>query len=351
MRKDKIDWLKHIFFKAIFLIFFFPLALWAFEPLIVTPYPVVGFKEILFYDEFQKMQRQILVWYPVDALTEGVPSTNPWDVFNVAVNAPVARLQLKTPLIVFSHGYMGNPHQLSWLIRSCVHHGFTVISIQHNDLINGHIHANHWQRARDIKVILDQFLSNSFADFVNANQIAVTGYSLGGTTAIWVAGGRTTKLDNMIPSSEFASIADFVRLEEVLPTLNKEMLSKDWREPRIRAAFIMAPAWSWIFDEQSLSQISIPTYLIASEDDKVVVAKSNAGFFARHIPHAIYQSILGKASHFIFISALNDRQRKMLTSNPQVDFLLMDDSSIDRSWIQLQISEEATRFFNSVFKG
>ncbi len=36
--------------------------------------------------------------------------------------------------------------------------------------------------------------------------------------------------------------------DEALPTLNKEMMGKDWREPRVKAAFVMAPAWSWIFD-------------------------------------------------------------------------------------------------------
>jgi predicted dienelactone hydrolase len=351
MKKDKINWLRTILHRGVFLLFLMPLTLWAFEPLAVTPYPVVGFKEIPFYDDFQKMHRQILVWYPVDAFIEGSPSTNPWDVFNVAINAPAAKLHQKTPLVVLSHGYMGNPHHLSWLIRSLVHQKFTVIAIRHNDLIEGRVHANHWQRARDIKVILDQFLSNPFADFVNGSQIAVAGYSLGGTTAIWVAGGRVTKLDALIPGPEFASIAEFARIEEALTTLDKEMLTKDWRDPRIKAAFIMAPAWSWLFDENSLAQISIPTYLIAAEADRVLVTKNNAVFFARHIPHSIYQAIPGKGDHFIFISALNDRQRKMATSNTQLDFLLLDDSSVDRSWIQLQVSEEATRFFNSVFYG
>jgi predicted dienelactone hydrolase len=349
MKKNKIDGLRTIFGRGIFLFFIIHLNLWAFEPLIVTPYPVLGFKEIPFYDDFQKMHRQILVWYPVDPLIEGAPSANPWDMFNVAINAPVAKLPQKSSLVVLSHGYLGNPHQLSWLIRSLIHHGFTVIAIRHNDLMEGRIHANHWQRARDIKIILDQFLSNPFADYVNGNQIAIAGYSLGGTTAIWAAGGKVSKLDALIPGPEFAAIADFARISEALATLNKEMLVKDWREPRIKAAFIMAPAWSWIFDENSLAQISIPTYLIAAEADRVVVTKNNAGLFARYIPHSIYQAIPGKGDHFIFISALNDRQKKMATPNTQFDFLLQDDSSVDRSWIQLQVSEEATRFFKSIF--
>ncbi len=340
---------REIFPNYLLILLFFPLALIAFEPYPVTPYPVLGFKEVPFFDHFQQINRQLLVWYPVDPQVVGAPSAYPWDTFHVAMNATPAKTPTKRPLIVLSHGYMGNPHHLSWLIREFVHQGFMVIGIRHTDLIDGKIHANHWQRARDIKIILDQFFSNSLSDFVDENQIGIAGYSLGGTTSIWVAGGRTTKLDNLMPGPEYAALREFMRANEVLSTLNKDMMGKNWRDPRIKAAFVMAPAWSWLFDETSLTTISIPVYLIAAEADRVLVTKNNAGFFARHIPHALYQTIPGKADHYIFISALNERQRKLVDPTAQFDFLLEDDASIDRTWIQLQVAEEATRFFQSVF--
>ena len=128
--------------KKIFVFFFFPLLLYAFEPHRVTPYPVVGFKEIPLDGEAQTSRRHILVWYPVDAQVGGVPSDDPWDLFNVAVNASPAQLPEKFPLIVISHGYLGNPHNLSWLIRNLVYHRFVVIGIRHMDLIEGQVHAN-----------------------------------------------------------------------------------------------------------------------------------------------------------------------------------------------------------------
>ena len=96
--------------------------------------------------------------------------------------------------------------------------------------------------------------------------------------------------------------------------------------------------------------ISIPVYLIAAEADRVVVTQNNAGFFARYIPHNIYQTILGKAGHYIFISALSDQQRNKVTSNTLLDFLFLDDRFVYRSWIQYQVSEEAVKFFNAAFK-
>ena len=56
--------------------------------------------------------------------------------FLVAENAAPARSKIKRPIIVLSHGYTGNPHQLSWLIKGLVNQGFIVLDIQHLDLID-----------------------------------------------------------------------------------------------------------------------------------------------------------------------------------------------------------------------
>ena len=163
------------------------------------------------------------------------------------------------------------------------------------------------------------------------NKIGIAGFSLGGTTAIWIAGGRSTKLQTLLPGPEYSSPEDYVLANKALPTLDKEKMAKNWRDPRVKAAFIMAPAWAWIFNEDSLRKIDIPTYFIASSADQVLVTKNNSGFFARNIPNAIYQEIPGKGGHYIFVSALSDKQQKQADSSNQLKFLFEDDASVDRS--------------------
>jgi len=321
----------------------------AFEPHPVTPYPVLGYREYSFFDDFYHVNRVLLAWYPVDPLTAGTPSKNPWDVFNVAVNAFPAHYASKRPIVIISHGYTGNPHQLSWLIRGLVHAGFIVLGIEHRDLFSGKVHANHWQRAMDVRTVIEQFTMTPMSNTANLNQIGIAGFSLGGTTAIWVAGGRSTKLDSLVPSLDYAAPEDYVKADEALPTLNKEMMAKDWREPRVKAAFVMAPAWSWLFNEESLHKVTIPVYLIAAEADRVLVTKNNAGFFARNIPNAIYQEIPGKANHYIFISAVSNDQRRKIDSANKLSFLFEEDTTVDRAWIQYQVVTEAAAFFRSVF--
>lgn len=327
----------------IYLLLLLPLALQAFTPHPVTPVPVLGYRVESFFDEAQNAKRELLIWYPVEPITMGTPSKDPWDVFEVAVNAPPAVSKAKMKVIVLSHGYTGNPHQLSWLIRGLVHKGFVVAAVQHRDLVEGKVHINHWQRAQDVGLIIHQLSMSSIARYIDLQKMGIAGFSLGGTTAVWVAGGRSTKLNTLIPGRQFASPDDFTKAEAALPTLNKQMMAKDWRNEHIKAAFIMAPAWAWLFDEESLTHITIPTYFIAPSNDNVLVTRNNAGFFARNIPRAIYQEIPGKATHYVFITSLTDP--KLVDPKRELTFLFEDDPSINRRWIQFQVAEEAAKFF------
>lgn len=331
-----------------FLVFAFPCCINGFEVNSLYPHAKVGFSQIPFFDDFQETQRSLLIWYPIDASTEVNLSPNPWDLFYTGIDAPIAHQEQKMPVVVISHGWSGDPHELSWLIRELVHAGFFVVGIQHRDIINGKMHINHWMRAQDISLALDHFLSSPMGTLADLNRIGIVGFSLGGTTALWLIGGRTTKLESVMPGPEYADPDNFKSVNDLLSDLNKEKMSQDWKDSRIKAAFIMAPAWSWIFDEPSLKAVTIPTYIIAGANDEVVKTSFNAGLFAKYIPNSFYQEIPGKAGHFIFLTTLSNQKRAVVDPSGKLSFLLDDDESIDRFWIQSKVSTEAIRFFQSV---
>ncbi len=317
----------------------------AFQPHPITSYPVVGYKEFSFKDQPSGQERTMLLWYPVDPQIKGTPSSNIWDLFNIALDAPMLTPRVKKPLIVISHGFGGSPHGLSWLINKLVYNNCIVIGIQHLDLIEGKPQINIWHRAQDIISLLDQFESQSFAKFADLNQIGFAGFSMGGTTGIWLAGGESTRLNNFIPSKKEANFEGVNAIKEALPTLDKEKMMQSWKESRIKAAFLMAPAWGWIFDKRSLNKITIPTFIVASNADNILVTKNNARFFSKNIRDTHYQEIPGQASHYIFLSI--PREKAKLPANLQ--YLITDPPTVDRWWIQFELANEACMFFQSSF--
>lgn len=308
---------------------------------------VVGYTEIPFTDKVAHASRKLFIWYPVASNAKGVASENLWDSYRVSLNAPISAPQSKKPIIIVSHGYGGTPHQLSWLIERLVDTGSIVIGTQHLDIPEGKVQLNHWKRPQDIQRIIDLFSSSPFSKWADLNKIGIAGFSLGGTTAIWLEGGKSTKLDGIVPGPNHACKGEFDGVEEGLLMLDRNKMSQNWSDHRIKAAFIMAPAWAWIFDEKSLQKISTPTYLIAAERDHVIVTENNAGFFAKHIPSASYQTIPGEANHYVFVSQLSPAQKAKLP--PYLEFLLIDHPTVDRSQSQREIANKAVQFFYSVF--
>jgi predicted dienelactone hydrolase len=67
-----------------------------------------------------------------------------------------------------------------------------------------------------------------------------------------------------VPSSNDAYPEEFSGVEQELATLDKKKMAQNWKDKRIKAAFLMAPSWGWIFDKKSLQKITIPTYIVAS---------------------------------------------------------------------------------------
>jgi predicted dienelactone hydrolase len=114
--------------------------------------------------------------------------------------------QNPVPVIVISHGLGLDSSNFRYLADHLVKHGFAVVIPNHpgsdakqlKSLINGNsnqvTHPNEFKdRPLDIKYILDQLESDSqFQQRLNLQQVGVFGQSLGGYTALALAGAKLT---------------------------------------------------------------------------------------------------------------------------------------------------------------
>ncbi|PNW52146.1 UNVERIFIED_CONTAM: dienelactone hydrolase [Euhalothece sp. KZN 001] len=197
-------------------------------------------------------------------------------------------------LVVLSHGYAANRRFLTYLARHLASYGFTVVSLEHPgsniDLLTdqeftidpGELLSPQEliDRPQDISFLLDQLdrfnrYYGSLRNQFNTENVTVIGHSLGGYTALALAGGE---LDlkavrrfcrDVTPLGR--SPADWLQCAGArLPdsTLNL-------RDRRVKSAIALNPMISHLFGEKGLKKVTIPTMILSSSEDAITPTLTN----------------------------------------------------------------------------
>jgi predicted dienelactone hydrolase len=133
-----------------------------------------------------------------DTMTVGGRTVVVWQPKRSAVRAPV---------VIFSHGLGGCPTQSRFMTAGLAARGYYVFAPLHRDAgcmrpVSGPIKPKHrlsdpnaWgdltygDRMEDLRAIVDALSGAAWSSKLDLNQLAVAGHSLGGYTALAVAGG------------------------------------------------------------------------------------------------------------------------------------------------------------------
>lgn len=197
-------------------------------------------------------------------------------------------------LIVLSHGYAANRRFLSYLARHLASHGYTVASLEHpgsniNILSNSDLGFDLetllspqelLDRPQDVSFILNELAqlnrhSSTFQDQFNTDDVTIIGHSLGGYTALAVAGGELDLMavrrfcQNVTPIGR--SPADWLQCSGAqLPngTMN-------FQDRRIQRAIALNPVTSHLFGDHGLTEVDIPTLVFSSSKDAITPSLSN----------------------------------------------------------------------------
>jgi predicted dienelactone hydrolase len=307
--------------------------------------PVMGYQELEGYDTLREEQVSGVVWYPAAPSSRLSPNPSAYQQGPLSHQAKILSSTQPYPLIVLSHGWGGNPYQFAWLIEPLLKAGFVVLTPQHRDFTqDGHPHIQHWNRPLDVHFLLDELLAGPFAKHVDADRLGVAGFSLGGSTALWLIGGMSTQTDAILPTAEDVHAAEFDGIEQLLDGFQPEKWKTSYKDPRFRSAVLMAPAWAWVFDPSSLSDIDLPVSIVAGDADEVLATKQNAGFLAAHMPEANYR-ILNNAGHFVFLSLPREDKVKELEA-AGLSHLFTEPETLDRKALQEELAGQILQHFS-----
>jgi predicted dienelactone hydrolase len=174
-----------------------------------------------------------------------------------------------------------------------------------------------------------------FGAHIDPSRIGVAGFSLGGYTALATVGARLAYQQwntfcasqpaeptcNLPPEASF-SMANAQQLLDRDDRV-KEAVShshESFRDPRIRAAFAIAPVLGPVMTEASLAEVKVPVRIIVGSKDDQAFPDVNA--------------------HYTFLARCNLLGRVVARS------LCTDPAGIDREEVHRRVGADALKFFD-----
>jgi predicted dienelactone hydrolase len=255
----------------------------------------------------QERPVEIVLWYPSQ---EGNPicQETVWKEPHVVVEGIIQ--EGKHPLIVFSHGWEGEKREQMWLAKKLVEQGYIVAAVDHfgNTWKNPSPNYPWEQRPADISSAVDYLMENpSLQSYIDPERIGFVGFSMGGLTGIWLAGG--------------------------------EIEVKSFKDPRFKAYFLMAPRGAE-FDAESLKRVTAPIFIVSGKEDKILPLEKQGNFLSKHLKNHTFIILEGHEGHFVFMNTPTPLGKRELPPA-----IVEDHPSVNRDQVHEHVAEMAIRFF------
>ncbi|MEO8531718.1 MAG: hypothetical protein ABI459_10875 [Deltaproteobacteria bacterium] len=289
------------------------------------------------------------IWYPAATPTYRAPiGDGPIFVPTFAFMGP-AVAEGRHPLILLSHGSGGNADVLGWLSAGLVAQGAIVLAVNHPGSTSGDSSPRRSvdlaARAKDLSAALDSVLADpAFAPFIDTDKIAVVGFSLGGSTALNLAGLRfdgAAQDANCTTGPDAADCGFFIR--GGVRFADEPGFAADARDPRITAAVAIDPGFGGAVNADSLTAVTAGLTLINLGDvDRLgaVDVGPNGNNLAARLSGAGYVEI-APGSHFTFLGECKPAAQGMLAEEGD-DPVCTDPEGVDRAEIHQRLIKAIT---------
>ncbi len=297
----------------------------------------------------------VLVWYP--AGLGGKPITvgdSPLFVGAEAMlGAPVAHGRY--PVILLSHGagLGGTPEAVSWIAAPLASRGFVVAAPLHmGNGGSGRSAAETmklWLRPPDISAALDLLEEQTFFDgHIEVGKVGVLGLSMGGNTALSLAGGRIdpSRLASYCDAATVnPSLCGWVRQSGIdLHDMDMGPAGRDNHQKRIKFAMAIDPAPVDVFEMASFRKVSIPVEIVNLGRPDAIPLTTLATGVAGAIPSSRYR-VIPEASHYSMFGVCKPDAPARAKSEDIDEPICSDGSGHSRARIHQELIEAAGEAF------
>jgi predicted dienelactone hydrolase len=296
------------------------------------------------------------VWYPTETgqTTVAELGNAVWEPIDVVPDA--APLPGQRPLVVLSHGMFGNARNQAWLAQGLVAQGYVVVAIDHPGTSTFSRDPDQrrmlWERPRDISRTITQILNHpTLGPVVDADRIFMAGHSLGGFTAVLLAGGRfdPDKIDGFCAENPDDLVCGiFTGWNVARSDGDRAAMAADLSDARIRAFAVFDLGGTQSFSRESLGAVTRPLLVYGAPVDRegldldvesrALVAGLPAARVTYHEPATL--------AHFDFLGVCTEDAITVLTEEEPDDVFVCIEGREERRAKHQQIVAEVDRFFS-----
>lgn len=212
------------------------------------------------------------LWYPTDATG---PLTNDfesevWAGTQVVKDAEPSEGLL--PLVVLSHGMFGNAYNQAWLAGALARQGYVVAAVSHPGTSTWSRDPDQarqlWERPGDVSRVIDHLTTSAdLAPHVDRDRVFMAGHSLGGFTAVALAGGRydAARLKRFCDETSKEMVCGIFADWKIAQTPeDRVQMEADLSDPRIKAFAVFDLGGTQSFSDASLGQIDRPMLIFGA---------------------------------------------------------------------------------------
>jgi predicted dienelactone hydrolase len=288
------------------------------------------------------------IWYPTSGGEPRTTGDNAVFAGYRAVPDGVVAPRPPAPLVILLHGSGGRAEGMSWIALGLVARGAIAIAANHpasslGDSARRSI-LDVWEQPDDVRAMLDQLGKSDWSARIDRERIAVVGFSLGGGSAMLLAGARLdfAKFPAFCKTHRDGACEGFEHHFGGFDSAFFARADADHADRRIRAAVAIAPGFTEAMTPASVRALA-PTLLIVGGRDQQLPPKTHVAPMLAHLrPPSEYREIAA-AQHFSFLPICGPKAIELLAETHE-EFICQEQPGTTREQIHSEVLAAITTF-------